>query len=242
MPLIDLHCHFGPSPQTRALKPSEFSALKTYADQFGIETFCLSIPGASFDAQGGAQLLAEQLGGDSRARGWLSLSIHDPARSGELARKYLVKTNFCGTLIEPDSTSDIVATQGGRDLLNALRRYSKPVLISVNSPETLAGAVEVAREFGVLKFLISPQNELMTRITPAAMKEAVNAFFLPVAAYAERDSVASAVEVLGERRVMWASNWGKFHPAAALGMIKDSALSAPQRERVSLRNARELLA
>jgi len=63
-----------------------------------------------------------------------------------------------------------------------------------------------------------------------------------VAAYAERDVVAHAVHVLGERRIAWASDWGRFHPAAALGMIRDSALSGPQRERVGYRNARDLIA
>jgi hypothetical protein len=241
MPLIDLHCHIGTSSHTRALKPLEFSALKSYADQFGIDTFCVSAPQAAFDIDGGSAFLAAQLAADPRARGWLSLSIHNPDHSAELARKYLVKTNFCGVIIEPDSEADVITSQGGRDLLNSLRRYSKPTLIYVNSPETLLAAVEVAREFTSLKFLISPQDEHLTRITPAAMKEAVNAFFLPVAGYSERDIVATAVEVLGERRVMWASNCGAFHPAAALGMIKDSALTASQRERVSLRNARELL-
>ena len=47
--------------------------------------------------------------------------------------------------------------------------------------------------------------------------------------------------VLGDRRVLWASDWGACHPAAALGMIKDSAISVAQRERLTYRNAKELL-
>jgi len=241
MPLIDLHCHIGTSAQTRAIKPLEFGSLKSYADQFGIDVFCVSAPQAAFDIDGGSAYLASQIATDPRARGWLSLSIHNPDHSAELARKYLVKTGFCGAIIEPDSPADVITSQGGRDVLNSLRRYSKPVLVYANSPETLLAAVDAAKEFPALKFLISPQDEHLTRITPAAMKEAVNAFFLPVAGHAERDIIATAVEVLGERRVMWASNWGSFHPAAALGMIRDSALTSSQRERVSLRNARELL-
>jgi hypothetical protein len=40
---------------------------------------------------------------------------------------------------------------------------------------------------------------------------------------------------------LWGSDWGRHHPAGALGMIKDSAISTLQRERIGYRNARELM-
>lgn len=241
MPLIDLHCHIGVTPETLALRAPEASGARAYAEQFGVETLCFSAGLASSDLSGGVEDLVELLGMDARFRGWLTVDIHQTETSAELARKYLVKTAFCGALIEQKSDADAVTTAGGREVLNALRRYSKPVLLSVTSPATLEAAVQAAREFSTLKFLLSPQNEYLTRVAVPAMKEAINCVFLPVAAFAERDIVATAVAILGERRVAWASDWGRFAPAAALGMIRDCALGAPQRERVGLRNARDIL-
>ncbi|HEX9996943.1 MAG TPA: amidohydrolase family protein [Abditibacterium sp.] len=242
MPLIDLHCHLGVTRDTLALRAPDVRAASAYADQFGVETLCFSSALASSDLDGGTEDLVELLGYDARFRGWLSLSIHQTELSAELARRYLVKPAFCGALLEQTSDADALSTAGGREVLNALRRYSRPVLISVSSPATLAAAVHAAREFSTLKFLISPQDEYLTRVAATAIKEAVNCVFLPVAAFAERDVIATAIAILGERRVAWASDWGRYVPAAALGMIRDSALTGPQRERVGLRNAREILA
>ena len=241
MPLIDLHCYFGVSPQTLAVAAPDAAGAKGYADSFGVETLCFSAPLASTDAHGGAAFLAEQLALDARFRGWLTVSIHQAETAHDLARRYLVKPAFCGTLLEQNSDADALTTAGGREVLNALRRYSKPVFVTANSPATLQAAVDAAKEFPMVKFFVSPQNEYLTQIAVAAMKEAVNTLFVPVAAFAERDVVAGAVETLGERRIAWASEWGRFHPAAALGMIRDCALTGPQRERVGLRNARDVL-
>ncbi len=241
MPLIDLHCYFGVTPETLALRAPDAGAARAYADQFGVETLCFSGGLASSDLCGGVEDLAAHLKADPRFRGWLTLDIHQTEKSAELARKYLVKPSFCGALIEQKSDADAVTTAGGREVLNALRRYSKPVLLTVSSPATLEAAIGAAREFSTLKFLLSPQNEHLTQVAVPAMKDAINCVFLPVAAFAERDVVAMAVGILGERRVAWASDWGRFAPAAALGMIRDCALGAPQRERVGLRNARDIL-
>ena len=241
MPLIDLHCHTGFTPETLSLNAPDAAAARAYADQYGVETLCFSAGLSTSDLCGGTTELVSLLATDARFRGWLTLSIHQTELSTELARKYLVKPSFCGALLEQNSDADAVTTAGGREVMNALRRYSRPVLVSVSSPATLEAAIEAAREFSTLKFLISPQDEYLTQIAAPAMKEAINSVFLPVAAFAERDVVAMAVAILGERRVAWGSNWGRFVPAAALGMIRDSALTGPQRERVGLRNARELL-
>ncbi len=241
MPLIDLHCYLGVTPETLASGAGDATSAKSYADAYGVDVLCFSSPLASTDSRGGAEFLSAQLATDPRFRGWLTVSIHQSEQAGELARKYLVKPAFCGTLLEQGGDADALTTAGGRETLNALRRYSKPVFVTVSSPATLQSAVEAAREFSTLKFFISPQTEYLTQVAVAAMKEAVNTLFVPVAAFAERDVVAKAVEVLGERRVAWASDWGRFHPAAALGMIRDSALGPSQRERVGVRNARDVL-
>jgi len=241
MPLIDLHCYLGVTPETLAAGAGDAAGAKAYADTFGVDILCFSSPLASTDSGGGAAFLNSQLGSDPRFRGWLTVSIHQSEQAGELARKYLVKPAFCGTLLEQHGDADALTTAGGRDTLNALRRYSKPVFVTVSSPATLQAAVEAAKEFAMLKFFVSPQNEYLTQVAVAAMKEAINTLFVPVAAFAERDVVANAVEVLGERRVAWASDWGRFHPAAALGMIRDSKLGPAQRERVGVRNARDVL-
>ena len=242
MPLIDLHCHLGFTVETLALSAPDGTAAKAYADRFDVEQLCFASPLATADLSGGNARLSSEIALDPRFRGWLTLSVHQADLSSELARRYLTKEKWFGSRFEQNSDGDAVNLPGGREVINALRRYSKPVLLTVTTPATLTAALAAAREFNTLRFLLQPQNKYLPSITVPAMKEVINTVFLPVAAFVERDIISSAVEVLGERRVAWASDWGRFHPAAALGMIRDSALTAPQRERVGYRNARELVA
>ena len=241
MSRIDLHCYLGTTPDTRALNAPDVAAAKTYAEQGQFEALCFSSPLASFDLVGGNSHLAEQTRGDKRFRAWMTASIHRPELSGDLARLYLVKPRFCGTLIEQKTDGDLITSQGGRDVLNALRRYSRPVMVTVSTPANLEAVVIAAREFSSLKFAVSPQTVELTRVAATAIKEVVNTIFVPVVSYAERDVIAGAMQTLGDRRVAWSSGWGRFSPVAALGMARDSTISAGQQERYTYKTASELL-
>jgi predicted TIM-barrel fold metal-dependent hydrolase len=241
MPLIDLQCYYGAAPGTLSVRPPDIAQVGAYADRFGVEVLCFSSREASTDLDGGAARLSEVLGRDPRFRGWLTLSPHQPEQSHELARQYLVKSKWVGARLEQGNDADSIATAGGREVLNACRRYSRPVLLTASTPATLAAAVATAKEFHTVKFLLSPQTESLTSNTVAAIKDTVNVSFLPSVIHTERGIVEQAIAVLGERRVVWGSDWGSCQPTAAIGMMKDSAISAMQRERMTYRNAKELL-
>lgn len=241
MPFIDLQCHYGVTPETIAVRPPQLAEAGVYADKFGVEMLCFSSREAAADLYGGNVRLAEKLTQDARFRGWVTLSPHQPEQSQELARKYLVKPNWVGARFEQSSDADAIDGAGGHEVLNALRRYSRPAMVTASTPATLAAVTSVAKEFHALRFVLSPQNESLTSNAISAIKENVNISLLLNVAYTERGVLERAMEVLGDRRVLWASDWGAYHPAAALGMIKDSAITPAQRERLTYRNARELL-
>lgn len=244
MPIIDLQCHFGVSPETKAVPRAELSEALVYADQYAVETLCFTSHEATTDMAGGNARLDAALQKQPRFRGWLSLSVHQPALSLDLASNYLRLERWAGARFEQSNESEALSHAGGREILNGLRRFSKPVLVTVTSPDTLQSALDAADELSTLRFLLCPQSEEMTLDTIAAMREHLNTALVPVAAFTERDMLAQAVRSLGERgerRVLWASDWGRFHPATALGAIKDAALPAPQRDRILYRNAREFL-
>ncbi len=241
MPLIDLQGHFGVSAQTLGCRPPGIEAASAYASQFDIEALCLASEEAVTDLNGGNARLADALKTDARFKGWLELSVHQPDLSQELARRYLMKTQWVGSRFEQSHDGDAIDSAGGLTVVNALRRYGKPILVTCSSPATLAAAIRVARQFHTLRFLLSPQSEALTSDAPPAIKDVLNLSFLPSAQWCERDVIAQAVATLGERRVLWSSDWGRLHPAAAMGMLRDSTIGKLQRERIVMRNARELL-
>lgn len=241
MPFIDLQCHYGVTPETIAVRPPELSEAGAYADRFGVELLCFASREANANLNGGNARLAESLAQDERFRGWLTVSPHEPDKSQELARKYLLKNDWVGVRFEQSSDADLISSAGGYEILNAMRRYSVPILVTASTPATLAALVQVAQEFHSLRFVLVPESEALTANAVAAIKENINVSLLPNVAFTQRGILEYAMEVLGDRRVLWASHWGAYHPAAALGMIKDCAITPAQRERLTYRNAQELL-
>jgi len=242
MPVIDLQCHYGTVAGSLAVRPPNMVHASSYADEIDADLLCFSSDEAATDLEGGSAKLHTGLTGDKRFRGWLTLSVHQPELSQTLARRYLTKSAWVGARFEARDDADAIDAAGGHVVLNALRRYSRPVLFAVWTTGGLRAAIEAARTLHSLKFVLAPQNEGLTTDAIPAMRETVNMLWLPSAAYAERDVLAEAVQTLGERRVLWGSDWGKLHPSAALGMIEESALSGAQRERLVFRNAHDLLA
>ncbi|HEX8552035.1 MAG TPA: amidohydrolase family protein [Abditibacteriaceae bacterium] len=242
MPVIDLQCHFGAVAGALAVRPPDIDAASGYANDIDAQRLCFSSDEAATDLDGGNTRLGEALKTDARFRGWLTLSVHQPTLSQTLARKYLTKSAWVGARFESRSDADTIDAAGGHVVLNALRRYGRPVLLAVWTPAALHAVLGAAREFHTLKFIVAPQTEELTSDSIPAIKELINISWLPSAAYAERDVLAQAVEAIGERRVLWGSDWGKLHPAAALGLLGESAVSGAQRERIAFRNAHDLLA
>ena len=244
MPIIDMQCHFGVAPETRAVPRADLAEALAYADQYAVEALCFASHEATTDLAGGNARLDQALQAQPRFRGWLSLSVHQPALSIDLAGYYLRLERWVGARFEQADEGDALVNAGGREILNGLRRFTKPVLVTVTSPDTLQAALAAADELSTLRFLLCPQSEELTGDTIASMREHLNTALVPVAAFTERDMLAQAVRSLGERgerRVLWASDWGRFSPAIALGAIRDAGITAPQRERLLYRNARELL-
>jgi len=241
MSLIDFQCFFGARGDALSVRPPDLALAAQYATDVAAEMLLFAGEEATTDLAGGNAKLNEALKTDARFRGWLGLSVHQPDLSQELARKYLTRASWIGARFDQKTENDAVTTAGGYVVLNALRRYGRLVLLTVNSPATLAAAISAARDFYSLKFIVAPQNELMTSDSLPAIRESVNISWMASAAFAERDVVAHAIEVLGEKRVVWGSEWGRLHPAAALGMINESGISEFQRERIVLRNPRDLL-
>lgn len=241
MPLVDMQGHLGVGEETLACRPPALETAVAYMNTYDIESMCLASSEAVSDIVGGNAALATAIKTDARFKGWLELSVHQVEVSQTLARQYLTKPQWVGARFEQRNSGDALDGAGGHIVLNALRRYSKPILVTCHAPDTMASFLRSAREFHTLRFVLSPQTASLTSDAPAAIRDLINVSFLPSAAWCERDVMASAIAVLGERRVLWGSDWGKLHPSAAIGMVRDSALNKLQRERIVMRNPRELL-
>ena len=74
----------------------------------------------------------------------------------------------------------------------------------------------------------------------AAAQQATN-IFLETSGSLDRAKISAAVEALGPNRVVFGSGLPALDPAAALGLIKDSGISAAEQKRILYDNAYRLL-
>lgn len=241
MALIDLICHYGIQEETLSLNAASSEDAKAYADRLNLNALCFISSEAALDLNGGNAHLHQWLEGDARFRGWLTLSQHQMETSLQLAHQYLTKPQWIGAAFSQRTDADAVNTDSGLELINSLRRFDCPVLLTVTSPHTLDAAIAVAKAVSNIRFIISPQSAPLTSNALPAIKSLLNLSLLPSAQFVERDVIAEAVEVIGPRRVLWGSDWGICNPTAAMGMIKDSAISSASRERIAYSNAAALL-
>src|SRR5690606_31217853 len=221
MALIDLLCHYGIQQETLSLKSASVEDAIAYADRLKIDALCFISSKAALDLEGGNALLKQLLTSDKRFRGWLTLSQHQPDLSTKLAHDYLTKPQWVGAAFSQTTDGDAVNTENGIEIINSLRRFGRPVLLTVTPPHTLDAAIAVAKSINHLRFIIAPQSASLTSNAIPAMKSILNLSLLPSVQFAERDVIAEAVEVIGERRILWGSDWGLCNPTAALGMMKD---------------------
>ena len=170
MPLIDLLAHHGVADTTLAMRPQELPAARAFADHYGVETMAFVSREASTDIHGGNARLAQALAIDPRFRGWLSLSVHQPDPSQELARQYLTRPLWIGARFEQHDDDDAINIAGGHDIINALRRYGRPILVTASTPVTLHAVVEAAKEFHSLRFVLNPQSAALSNDAIAAIK------------------------------------------------------------------------
>ena len=227
-----------------AARPPALPEALVYADQVGAQALCFAATEAASDVSGGNVRLAKELETDARLYGWLTLSVHQTEPSLEACRRFLMRSKWIGSRFECPNDNDNLHVGGGPEILTALRRYGKPILVTVGTTGALDATINAAREIPGLRFLISPTCEELVADAIPAMREVLNTSLVPIAAYVERDLIARAAGTLGERgerRVLWASDWGRFHAGAALGMLRDAQITNPQRERIAYRNALELL-
>ncbi|MEO6907880.1 MAG: amidohydrolase family protein [Abditibacteriaceae bacterium] len=241
MALIDLLCHYGVLQETLSLNTASAEDAKAYADRMKLDTLCFISSEAALDLDGGNAHLQKLLNSDTRFRGWLTLSQHQLDLSTKLAHENLTKPQWIGVAFSQSNDGDSVNTENGIELINSLRRFGRPILLTVTSPHTLDAAIAVAKAINHLRFIIAPQSASLTSNAIPAMKSILNLSLLPSVQFAERDVIAEAVEAIGERRILWGSDWGICNPTAAMGMIKDSAITTSARERIAFRNASELL-
>ena len=239
MPLIDIHAHYGDPPY--AVYRSSLADLSEAQERYNLDYLILASDFAQTGdfAQGNAEL-QKILEGQEKMLGYVVVNAHYPDESAEEARKYLGGSRFVGTYFHSAYSGQRVASEGTHRILDAVRRYGKPVLFHTRSEEDIRDTVELAREYTTLPLILGQMGGPAWETAIRATAEVLNCHLEIGAEPAARDKIRDALAEVGAKRVLFGSNMNVLHAAYVAGMVRDADIPARDRERVFYRNAQEL--
>lgn len=239
MPLIDAHAHYGDPPY--AAYRSSIEDLAAAMERYHVERLLLASTFAQtcHFIQGNAEL-QKAIEGREDMFGYVVVNAHYPEESIDQVRQYLPRPNFVGTYFHPAYSRQRVASEGTRSILDALRRYGKPVLIYTCSEQDVRDVVELACEYGTLQIILGQMGGAAWETAIRATANLLNCYLEIGAEQAARDKIKEALSEVGAKRILFGSNMNILHAAYVAGMVREADISNRDRDRIFYRNALEL--
>jgi predicted TIM-barrel fold metal-dependent hydrolase len=124
-----------------------------------------------------------------------------------------------------------------QEIVNAQRRYAKPVAIYTPDADAVHEASKIAAEFNGIKFILLNMGGDDWHAAVTAAKRYLN-IYVEISGSLDSDKVAHAATVLTPRKLLYGSAMPYSDPELVAGMIDDApTLTAADRSRVYSQNA-----
>lgn len=175
-----------------------------------------------------------------QARGWVVVNPTYPERSSEEMRRNLASSRWLGAMIHSGLSSEALSSAATREVINAYRRYTRPLLVHIPNGAAVRDLEALAAEFTTLKFIASGAGGDDWQDCMFAAKRYVNIFLEPLSGGSHRGKLETLLQVLGPNRVLFASNFPESNPGAALGVLMDARLSDGEKQNILTNNALRL--
>jgi len=235
--IIDVRVQVGTTPIWGT--PFTEGHLARMMDKYGIERAVVSstIANSCDPVRGNAQV--KEVAGKGRIHGCAVVNTQYPSRSMEDVRLYLSSPAFAALLIRSGAPGRPVTLDECGDILNAHRRYSKPVLIETSDREAVLAADQIARAFSAIKFVLLSMGGSAWRTATAAAEKTLN-LVLEVSGSLNPDKISLAVEAVGAHRMVYGSNLPFADPAVTIGLVQDAEICDADKQMIFERSAKRL--
>jgi len=194
----------------------------------------------SGDIAGGNAEIKALVDANPQTRGWLVINPAYPELSSEEMRRYAAGARWLGAILPSMLCEQGIATDACREVLNAYRRYTKPLLVHVPDEATVHGLEALAREFTTLKFIAAGAGGDHWQDCLLAAKNYVNIFLEPFTGGPHRGKVEAIFQSLGPNRILFASNFPDMNPGASLGLLLEAKISDGEKQHALSSNAMRL--
>ena len=238
MPIFDTHTYWMDSPYTHAAATRE--AVLQAMQRHGIsQVGLISGLAARCDFVAGNRALAQILDPGAGLYGHAVLSADYPEDSLQEQRRYLNRADFLGAVMFGHDGYP-VTVDDAREILNAYRRFTKPMAIHTPDAAAVYAARAIAAEFPAMKFVLLGMGGESWRTAVAVAKKHLNVY-LELSGSLDSDKVAHAAEALTPRKVLFGSGFPLADPEAILGLVETApTVTRADRDRILSLNAQAL--
>jgi predicted TIM-barrel fold metal-dependent hydrolase len=239
MPIIDCYAQLGPQPYpTNATTRKDLEALMK---RFNVDmTFVAATEALRGSMEAGNAWLAEQISGRQRFRGYCVINPLVPEASQSEMRKYLTRPDFVGAILHEGYIRRPLNAGPMVTITKALLRFGRPLALRISDPREINDLGELAKQFPTQQFVILHMAGQHWPIALTLAAKIVNVFLEVGGMVADYDKLAEALQVVGIHRLLFGSGMPLVSPAYALGMVRDSAIGANEKDRILSRNAKQL--
>lgn len=193
------------------------------------------------DFQAGNAWLGEQIAGQKRLLGYAVANTNHPREAVEDMRTYMVKRQFRGMLLIEGSVDSPVHSSDADEVLNAYRRFGKPLLVCANNRESVYAATEIARKFQLIKVVLVGMGGTDWRSAIAAALQELNVF-LHTTGEVSPSRIREGWEAANGNRMMFGSGAPKTDPAVTLGMVRECGFDDKDLQKLLFTNAERTFA
>jgi predicted TIM-barrel fold metal-dependent hydrolase len=236
--VFDVHSYFGGSLVPGVAHSG--AVIHATMQARGIEGAVLFAAHArNVDPLAGNRVLQKVLEQSPGCYGCLVTHVNRVDASVTAMRELMVSRKFVGMAMVGMRSDAPIPRIVADDIVNAYRRYGKPLFLYALNAEMTHAALEIARAYTMLKVILIGMGGLDWRTAIAAAHASTN-IVLETSGALDRAKLPAAVEAVGAHRLIFGSGTPHVDAAAGLGLVEDSHLTDEARRRILSDNAHRL--
>jgi predicted TIM-barrel fold metal-dependent hydrolase len=218
-------------------KPYGAQGVLGQMQKYRIETSILfSAMAVSSDFKAGNQELTQVLQDQPNLYGYFVLNPNYEDESIEAMRTALNSRKFVAAALFVGDSQPFPNLDDYDTILNAYRRFAKPVYIYTDSAEAVMAAIEIAKAFPTIKFILGSMGGNEWKRTMACSKQ-LNVY-LETSGSFDAEKIEEAVANFGDHRVLFGSGSPYADPVSALALVQSSRIPRESMEKILGENAR----
>jgi uncharacterized protein len=237
MPIIDVHAHLGTGPWLIADQDALLRAMQRARIDTAVVSSRLAV--ASNFAEGNFKLKTV-LETAPQLLGYLVVNPTYVEQSITEMRRYLGTPRFVGVKLHPDASGQPLDSAATREVVNAYRRYAKPLLVHVWGSAQVRALEALAAEAPTVKMIVAHAGGDAFAECLALATKCLNLLLEPFTGGADQGKIEEAVAKIGAHRVLFGTNFPTLNPGVALGMLADAGISEAERAQILSGNAAKL--